>query len=116
MSDVLLERIAVALERIAANGPATVSGGASAGGGNVSTGSTVDTQQSTGNQTVTNDMLVALVQPLVQDENTKAKVKEVLTKYSLNRLGEAQESQYAALYAEFQAIKDAPAPSSGDLI
>jgi hypothetical protein len=53
---------------------------------------------------------------LVQDEGTKAKVKDVLTKYNLNRLGEAQESQYADLYREFEAIKNAPAPSSGDLI
>lgn len=96
MSDVLLERIAQALEKIAANGgaaPATVA-------------PEVATQPPavTGNSTVTADTLLQIVQPLVQNEATKAKVKEVLTKYNLNRLGEAQESQYAALYAEFTAI------------
>jgi hypothetical protein len=85
-------------------------------GGPTVVASTNGSTPTTSTSAVTNDMLVALVQPLVQDEGTKAKVKDVLTKYNLNRLGEAQESQYADLYREFEAIKNAPAPSSGDLI
>ena len=109
MSDVLLTRIAVALEAIAASGGnAVASPQPSTGTG----GSGANTAQ------VTNDMLLALVQPLVQNEGTKEQVKAVLTKHGLNRLGEAQEAQYPTLYAEFKAIADAPAAGggSGDLI
>jgi hypothetical protein len=54
--------------------------------------------------TVTHEMLTALVQPLVQQEGTKAQVKTILTEFGLNRLGEAQESQYPALYQRLQQI------------
>lgn len=108
MSDALLTRIAVALEAIAANG----------GGANVAASPAASPGPATGTLQVTNDMLLALVQPLVQNEGTKEQVKAVLTKYGLNRLGEAGEGQYADLYREFKAIADAPAAGggSGDLI
>lgn len=63
---------------------------------------------------VTSDDLLALVQPLVQNEVTKAQVKDVLTKYGLNRLGEAKPEQYASLQAEFKAIAGGGAVAQAD--
>lgn len=108
MSDALLTRIAVALETIAA-----ASGGIAPVGGAAPVGATSPgPAPSTG--AITADSLTQLVQPLVQDEGTKEKVRAVLTKYGLNRLGEAQESQYAALHAEFTAIASAPAQPAAE--
>lgn len=48
--------------------------------------------------------LTALVQPMVQDDDLKGKVKDVLTSFGLARLGEAKEEQYAALHEAFSAL------------
>lgn len=139
MSDVLLERIAVALERIAANGgpgnpqtgpssspsgligsdglaPTTAPQAATTVGG--VSGVSVGGAPAGVGQNVTHEMLMSLVQPLVQDEGTKAQVRSVLNQHGLNRLGEANETQYFSLYTAFQQIgaPQAQPQQSNDLI
>jgi hypothetical protein len=79
--------------------------------------STTTTSASTPTK-VTSEMLTELLQPLVQSEDSKAKVKAVLTANGIGRLGEASESQYEKLYAEFKAIADnaASGGANDDLI
>lgn len=114
MSDSLLERIAVALEKIAA-----ASGGVAPVAAAAVAASQPAVAAAAGTK-ITSDDLLAIVQPLVQAEDTKAKVKAVLEQHGLNRLGEATEAQYPTLYAAFQTIAGAaPAPAtaaSQDLI
>lgn len=107
----ILERIEAKLDQLLAGGGASSADTADSGlvGGTTTAGTA-----STGGKKVTSEMLTELVQPLVQEEGTKAKVKAVLTKHGLNRLGEASEGQYADLYAEFKAIADGAAASGGD--
>ena len=106
----ILERIEAKLDQLLAGGGASSAGTADSG----LVGGTTTNTASSGGKKVTSEMLTELVQPLVQEESTKAKVKAVLTKHGLNRLGEASESQYADLYTEFKAIADGAAASGGD--
>lgn len=110
MSDGILERCEALLERIAA----AVEGAdnASAGGG-----AAAGKPATTGKPAkVTHDALTALVQPLVQNDAQKVKVKEVLTKFGLKRLGDAKAEQYEALYEAFDAIANAEDGGDDDLI
>ena len=54
--------------------------------------------------------LTAKVQPLTDDAETKKKVRAVMDKFGLKRLGDAKEEQYAALWDAFDAIEN----DSGD--
>ena len=101
----ILERIEAKLDQLLAGGGASSGGTADSG----LVGGTTTNSAGTGGKKVTSEMLTELVQPLVQDEGAKSKVKAVLTKHGLNRLGEASEGQYADLYAEFKAIADGAA-------
>jgi hypothetical protein len=96
MSEGILERIETKLDALIA-----LSG---SGGGSALPKAEPKPTASKGKAKVTHDELTALVQPLVQDEDTKAQVKAVLTKYGLKRLGDAKEEQYEALKADFEAI------------
>jgi hypothetical protein len=122
VSDVLLERIAVALERIANNGAVgnSTSGVSSSQQQQdltgIGTGSSATAPQAattmlgasgvsaTGQGAVTHEMLMNLVQPLVQSEPSKSAVKSILNSMGLNRLGEAREDQYASLYQQLSQI------------
>lgn len=108
----ILERIEAKLDQLLAGG-GSVGGTAGTADSGLVGGTTPNNTASSGKK-VTSEMLTELVQPLVQDEGTKSKVKAVLTKHGLNRLGEASEGQYADLYAEFKAIADGAAASGGD--
>lgn len=67
-----------------------------------------------GKSKVTSDQLTELVQPLVQDEGTKAKVKDVLTAFGLKRLGEAKEDQFQGLWDAFTEIAESGGSSDED--
>lgn len=95
----VLERMEALLERIAA---AVEGAGAAVAGSGAAGGGAPATAQRPGK--VSQEDLTALVQPLVQNEESKALVKAVLTKFGLKRLGDAKAEQYETLYTEFAAI------------
>lgn len=82
-----------------------------AGGGSTGKAGTVGKAKAK----VTADDLTKVVQPLVDIPAKKAKVRAVLDKFSIPKLGDAKEEQYAALLAEFEAIRDEP-DAGGDII
>lgn len=55
-------------------------------------------------QTVTNDMLTALIQPHLANPNVKAAMQGVLAQMNIPGLPQAREDQYAELYQRFSAV------------
>lgn len=110
MSDGIFERIETLLERIAV----AVEGAGAAVSATPAKAATTAAKAGK----VTQDALTELVQPLVQNDADKAKVKAVLVKFGLKRLGDAKPEQYEALHTEFSAIAGGTAPDDddGDLI
>jgi hypothetical protein len=53
----------------------------------------------------TQEMIVALVTPLVNDPNTKALLQQEMHAMSISALPEAQPHQYPELYARFQRVQ-----------
>lgn len=64
---------------------------------------------------VTHDDISAKVQPLTQDVDTKAKVREIMTKFNVKRLADLKEEQYKAFWLELDKLEKGEAEdSSGD--